>query len=299
MEWMRTLQKAIDYVEEHLLEEIRFDDVARHLNLSPYEFHRAFRFLSGMTLNTYIRNRRLSLAGQELSQSDKKIVDIALKYGFESQDGFTKAFTRFHGTAPKYAKTAGTRLILFNPLSIRISFEGGRKIDYRMEQTEKQRFLAITRTFPTKIIEAEGNCDISDFWDECHAQNRIGPLKLLRQEKDERLYGLCAPLRENETFFEYGIGVRLDDDGSRAAGSLLQAKDCRYWETEPCTYVVFNCAGEDGESIGAAWEIFYQQFLPQSGYESCTQSDYEVYFDKQRDNLFCELWIPVKKSASL
>lgn len=81
MEWMRTLQKAIDYVEEHLLEEIRFDDVARHLNLSPYEFHRAFRFLSGMTLNTYIRNRRLSLAGQELSQSDKKIVDIALKYG--------------------------------------------------------------------------------------------------------------------------------------------------------------------------------------------------------------------------
>ena len=84
MEWIRTLQKAIDYVEEHLLEEIRFDDVAGQLNLSPYEFHRAFSFLSGMTLNTYVRNRRLSLAGQELAKTDKKVVDIAMKYGFES-----------------------------------------------------------------------------------------------------------------------------------------------------------------------------------------------------------------------
>lgn len=291
MEWIRTLQKAIDYVEEHLLEEIRFDDVAGQLNLSPYEFHRAFSFLSGMTLNTYVRNRRLSLAGQELAKTDKKVVDIAMKYGFESQDGFTKAFMRFHGVAPKYAKTAGTQLVMFNPLSIKVSFEGGRKIDYRIEKTEKQRFLAITRTFPTEIIEETGNHDISDFWDECYAQNIVQALKPFGTEG--RLYGLCAPLKENETFFEYGIGVLVNDEAADA-DAFARSKGYRYWETAPCTYVVFNCIGEDGECIGDAWELFYKEFLPQSGYESCVESDYEVYFDEGKDGLFCELWIPIK-----
>lgn len=294
MEWIRTLQKAIDYVEEHLLEEIRFDDVARRLNLSPYEFHRAFSFLSGMTLNTYVRNRRLSLAGQELAKTEKKIVDIAMKYGFESQDGFTKAFTRFHGVAPKYAKTAGTQLVMFNPLSIKVSFEGGRKIDYRIEKTQKQRFLAITRTFPTEIIEETGNHDISDFWDECYAENIVQALRQFGTEG--RLYGLCAPLKENETFFEYGIGVRiLVNDEAAHADAFAKSKGYRYWETEPCTYVVFNCIGEDGECIGDAWELFYKEFLPQSHYESCVESDYEVYFDEGKDGLFCELWIPIKR----
>lgn len=176
MLWIEMLQKAICYVEEHLLEDIHFDDVARQVNLSPYEFHRAFSFMSGMTLNTYIRNRRLSLAGQELAQTDKKIIDIAMKYGFETQDGFTKAFTRFHGVAPKYAKEAGTQLVLFNPLTIKVSLEGGKKIDYRIEKKEKQKFAAIVREFPVETINEEGNHDIPDFWEECYDKNRISLL---------------------------------------------------------------------------------------------------------------------------
>lgn len=294
MKQIEMLQKAIDYVEEHMLEEIHFDDVAKHLNMSPYEFHRAFSFTSGMTLNAYIRNRRLSMAGQELVRTDKRIIDIAMKYGFDSHDGFTKAFTRFHGVAPKYAKEAGTQLVLFNPLVIKVSLEGGKKIDYRLEKKGKQRFLAIARTFPTEIIEEENNNDISDFWEECYANNRIEPMKALRDEKDDRIYGLCAPLTENETCFEYGIGVRLENEVTCEEQTLLRTEEYRYWETEPCTYAVFECIGENGECIGEAWERFYQEYLPQSGYESCIETDYEVYFDKDKKGVFCELWIPVK-----
>lgn len=294
MKQIEMLQKAIDYVEEHMLEEIHFDDVAKYLNMSPYEFHRAFSFTSGMTLNAYIRNRRLSMAGQELVRTDKRIIDIAMKYGFDSHDGFTKAFTRFHGVAPKYAKEAGTQLVLFNPLVIKVSLEGGKKIDYRLEKKEKQRFLAIARTFPTEIIEEENNNDISDFWEECYANNRIEPMKALRDEKDDRIYGLCAPLTENETCFEYGIGVQLENEVTCEEQTLLRTEEYRYWETEPCTYAVFECIGENGECIGEAWERFYQEFLPQSGYESCIETDYEVYFDKDKKGVFCELWIPVK-----
>lgn len=294
MVWIEMLQRAIDYVEEHLLEDIHFDDVAKKVNMSPYEFHRAFSFMSGMTLNTYIRSRRLSLAGQELIDTDKKIIDIAIKYGFETQEGFTKAFTRFHGVAPKYAKTAGTQLVLFNPLTIKLSLEGGKKIDYRIEKTEKQRFLAIVRKFPTEMIGEDNKHDIPDFWDECYEQNLIEPMKALSCENSGKLYGLCAPVREQETSFDYGIGVLLDKKEEELDEAFLKAKGYQYWETEPCTYVVFQCIGKDGSCIARTWEKFYKEFLPQSGYESCTETDYEVYPAQNEKGIFCELWIPIK-----
>jgi len=81
MEWIAAMQQAITYMEEHLMEEINYEDVAKHVHISGYEFHRAFSFLTGMTPNSYIRNRRLSLAGREIVETDAKITDIALKYG--------------------------------------------------------------------------------------------------------------------------------------------------------------------------------------------------------------------------
>ena len=88
MEWMNAIQKSITYMEEHLLEEINYEDVAESVHISCYEFHRAFSFLAGMTANTYIRNRRLSLAGMEVVGSDTKITDIALKYGYDTSESF-------------------------------------------------------------------------------------------------------------------------------------------------------------------------------------------------------------------
>ena len=83
MEWVATIQKAITYIEDHLLEELNYEDIAKELNTSSYEFHRTFSFLTGLTINTYIRNRRLSLAGIEVIESNAKITDLAFKYGYE------------------------------------------------------------------------------------------------------------------------------------------------------------------------------------------------------------------------
>lgn len=104
MELIQSMRQAIDYMEEHMLDGIGYEDVAKHLYMSNYHFHRLFSMLTGMSPREYMRNRRLSMAAQELSVSDARIIDLALKYGYETPDGFTKAFTRFHGITPNQVK---------------------------------------------------------------------------------------------------------------------------------------------------------------------------------------------------
>ena len=295
MEWIAAMQQAITYMEAHLLEDINYEDVARQVHTSGYEFHRAFSFLTGMTANAYLRSRRLSLAAREIVETDAKVTDIALKYGYDTPESFTKAFTRFHGIAPKYARDASAKLVLFNPLIVKITVEGGKSMDYRIVQTKPQKFLAIVRRFSNQIINDNDNHDIPDFWGECQDQNLIRRLLDLRPAGKRDLYGLCSPKKEGEDHFEYGIGVLIDEDTQPFDLAETEKMGFRTWNINPGTYVVFDCMGEDGDCISDTWEKFYREFLPQMGYEASTETDYEIYFENGREGLFCELWIPVNK----
>lgn len=295
MEWIAAMQQAITYMEEHLMEEINYEDVARHVHTSSYEFHRAFSFLSGMTANTYIRNRRLSLAGREIVETDAKITDIAFKYGYETPESFTKAFTRFHGVAPKFARDESAKLVLFNPIVIKITVEGGKSMDYRIVQTKEQKFIALVRSFKNEIINDEENHEIPDFWQECHDKNLVEPIRSLRPEGKHDLYGLCSPTKEGQDSFEYGIGILVDEETMDFDMQAMEQSGYCIWDVKPGTYVVFDCIGEDGDCISDTWSKFYKEFLPQMGYEAEEETDYEIYFERGRKGLFCELWIPVRK----
>ncbi len=295
MEWMEMIQRAVCYMEAHIMEDINYGDVAKHVHMSEYEFHRAFSFLSGMTANAYIRSRRLSLAGQELQETEEKVIDIALKYGYETPESFTKAFTRFHGVAPKYARKQGIKLSLFQPLAIKIIMEGGKKMEYRIEQAGERKFIAIVRTFSNETINDEESHEIPDFWDECRNEERMEALLSLRPEGKRDIYGLCSPTRDGEKTFDYGIGVLADGDTLAWDESILKERGYRIWDVSPQMYAVFQCIGEDGSCIGEMWERFYKEFLPQVGYEVVEATDYEVYFENGQPGVFCELWIPVKK----
>ena len=295
MEWIAAIQKAITYMETHLLEEIHYEDVAKQIHISSYEFHRAFSFLAGMTPNAYIRNRRLSLAGREIVETDGKITDIAMKYGYDTPESFTKAFTRFHGVAPRYAREGTAKLVLFNPLVIKLTVEGGMGMEYNIVQTKQQKFLAIARDFPNTIINDESNHDIPDFWGECQDKNRIDPLLDLRPSGKKDLYGLCTPTLEGEDTFSYGIGVLMDEDTAGFDLADMESAGYRIWDVKAGTYVVFDCMGNDGDCISETWAKFYQEFLPQMGYEAESETDYEIYPENGKKGLFCELWIPVKK----
>lgn len=295
MEWMAAMQQAITYMEAHLLEQINYEDVAKHVHISGYEFHRAFSFLTGMTPNTYIRSRRLSLAGVEIVETNAKITDIALKFGYDTPESFTKAFTRFHGIAPKYVREESAKLVLFNPLMITITMEGGKGMQYRIAQTKQQKFLAMVRSFRNEIINDESNHDIPDFWDECQQNNWISTMCDLRPKGKRDVYGLCSPTKAGHHSFEYGIGILIDQDTAGFDEGQMVRSGYRIWDVKPGTYAVFDCMGEDGNCISETWAKFYREFLPQMGYEAEDETDYELYFDQGQPGLFCQLWIPVKK----
>lgn len=108
MDWITGIQKAIDYVEEHLTENIDYEETARRAYSSSFHFQRIFSIICGFTLGDYIRFRRLSLAGRELAEKSGRVIDVALKYGYDTPESFTRAFTRFHGATPTQVKNGAT-----------------------------------------------------------------------------------------------------------------------------------------------------------------------------------------------
>lgn len=132
MDWIAGIQNAINYVEDHITEELDYADIAKAAACSSYNFQRIFGLLCGFSLGEYIRNRRLTLAGRELSLANAKVIDVALRYGYESPESFSRAFAKFHGITPSDAKKSGAMLKSFSRLSVQIILKGGNIMDHRV-----------------------------------------------------------------------------------------------------------------------------------------------------------------------
>lgn len=283
MEVIQSIQKAIAFMEDHLLDPINYEDVAKHVYMSNYHFHRIFSMTTGITANEYIRNRRLSLAGQELTLSTQKVIDIALKYGYDSPESFTKAFTRFHGISPNAAKHSGMKLTSYNRLVIKIQLEGGTMMEYKIVERAPFKLLAKVRQFRNEIVNEKGNQEIPNFWDEC---GREGVFEVLNTYvTKEGIYGPCAPIAKDSPCFDYGIGVEYEGDQIPEGYQL--------WEVRPTTWAVFSCHGKDGSCISHTWDRIFKEFLPGSEYNMLDDVDFEYYPSKKEDDLFCEIWIPI------
>jgi AraC-like DNA-binding protein len=125
MDWMQNLSRAIHYIEENLTNEISVDDVSNEAYSSSSNFQRIFNMVTGITIGEYIRNRRLSMAGQELLHKKSKIIDVAMRYQYDTPESFSKAFARFHGISPSSVGKQGYKLKIFYPLTIKITIQGG------------------------------------------------------------------------------------------------------------------------------------------------------------------------------
>lgn len=274
------IKEVIDYMEAHLLDNISQKDIARHVGVSVFHLHRFFKTYTEISMTEYLRNRRLSLAGMDVLDSELTILEIALKYQYDTQEGFQKAFYRFHGINPLKARVNHEMLKTYHPLKIVVTFKGGMSMDYRIEHVKPFKLTCVKRKFKNSIIDDEFNHDISDFWDEMITDGTVKDLH--RMSSDEMIYGPCGKISEDSDYFEYGIGVVAKDD----AESKYET-----WNINHEMYAVFVVNTKN--DIGAVWKHILEVFLPNSHYEMADEADFEKY--PSHDRYFCEIWVPIVK----
>lgn len=292
MNWIQGIQHAIDYVEANITEEIDFEEAAKQACSSSFHFQRVFGILCGLSLGDYIRMRRLSLAGEELSKGHAKVIDIALKYGYDTPESFSRAFTRFHGIAPSEAKHGG-KVRIFTPLSVKLILTGGSKMDYRIEKRDAFQVVC-KRKRVGKPQSAEATPDITAMWQEYGADGTMARLiaYLPKEPVMKGLLGICFSSELNAKQFPYGIGVEYD---GRKVDEDLEVV------TIPAnTYAVFTSKGKMPDAFIETYHRIVTEFFPQSTqYEYAENVEFEVYSSEDVSNpdYHCEIWIAVNEKA--
>ena len=166
MNWVKTIEDAIEYIERNMTEDLTVGRIAEEVNTSAFYFQKGFSMLCGYTVGEYVRMRRLSIAGEELLSSDVKVIDLAMKYGYDSPDSFTKAFTRFHGSTPTDVRRGGAMLKSFAPLHIKLTLDGGSTMEYRIEKKPAIKVMGVSKNFSYE----NANAEIPQFWNEVFMQ---------------------------------------------------------------------------------------------------------------------------------
>ena len=287
MDWITGIQKALDYVEAHLTEEIDLDQIAAESFSSSYHFQRTFSILCGYTLGEYIRLRRLSMAGAELANNKEKVIDVALKYGYDSPDSFAKAFQKFHGIPPSKARSGGETLKSFSRLSIKISLEGGNTMHYKIE--EKEAFYVLEKVETHTLENGQNLTSIPQFWARAAQDGTIDTLEALRNDTPY-LFGICYNEAPNTPTFDYSIATKCDED-------TLPPNSFRKTYIPKKTWAVFQCIGAMPNAIQDMWRKVLSEFFPTSEYKPTGELDIEAYMDGDMDSpdYRSEIWIPIQK----
>lgn len=290
MDSLKSMNAAMKYIEENLTNEIDFKVVARIAHCSEYHFKRMFSFLAGIPLSEYIRRRRLSLAALELNSSSMKIIDVAIKYGYNSPDSFTRAFQNLHGITPSEARANGKPLKAYPLMTFQLSIKGGNEMNYRIEEKEAFNIVGIMKRVPI-IFEGE-NPEITAMW------------KSLTMEKITQLKSLSnvepSGIIQASTNFSEG---RMEEKGELdqyigVATTKTCPEDYTKLEVPASTWAIFESSGPFPSTLQETWGRIYSEWFPSSSYQVAQGP--EILSIKTKDltspMVECEIWLPVQKN---
>ena len=282
MDWLDSMNKAIEYLEANITEKLDIEKVAKIGLSSTFHFQRMYHMITGITIAEYIRRRRLTLAAQDII-SGEKIINVAYKYGYETPEAFTKAFGKMHGISPSTARELGTNLKAYPKLSFHISIKGDKDMNYKI--VDKGSFIVVGKQRRITMVDGENFKQIPEFWSDCmkdgsyqQISSNAGKLGIL---------GICKDFGKDE--FNYMIGVeKIKDNLPKGYVS----------STIPtATWAVFESIGALPKSIQDLTRRIFTEWLPSTGYQHDCAPELEVYpvGDTSSNNYRCEIWIPIKK----
>lgn len=297
MDWLSRLQNVIEYIEQHLTDDqycLNLSALSKQAFASEYEFQKIFSIVTGITAGEYIRNRKLASAGEDILLTDTSIINIGLKYGYETAESFTKAFTRFHGTTPFHVRKSGTGVKLYNKLSIRLQIEGGATLDYRIVRLGSVRVLAKTKVFQTQLIE-DRQKTVPEYLKKCGEE---GLYDVLFNAKDDTAYFADAVLgihdnvgcKPDGSEFRMSVGVEYSGNTVPDNYEIIEIPEEKW--------LVFRCIGMRPKAIQKLWHQIYMDFLPSSAYRIKEFGTLEVCREgfRNADDVISELWLPLADS---
>lgn len=289
MDSLKRMNDAINYIEENLDGEIDFKEVARLAFCSEYHFQRMFSFLAGVSLSEYIRRRRLTIAAFELNNSNIRIIDLAVKYGYKSPDSFTRAFQSLHGITPSEARCNSKSLKAYPRMTFQLSIKGGNEMNYRIEEKEAFRIIGIKKRVP--IIFNGVNPEIAAMWESLTFEI-INKLKKLSNIEPMGLISASVNFSEGRMEekgeLDHYIGVATTKECPDNISQL---------EVSPTTWAVFEAVGPFPDTLQNVWGRIYSEWFPSSNYEQTKGP--EILWNENKDatspTFKSEIWIPVIK----
>jgi AraC family transcriptional regulator len=274
----------MDYIEEHLEDTISYAEAAKLTCCSTYHFQRMFSYIAGVPLSEYIRRRRMSIAAFELQRGNVKVIDLALRMGYDSPTAFNRAFQSVHGVPPSAARKAGVCLQAYPRITFHITIKGDAKMDYRIEKKDAFRIVGV-KTPRCRDMETNFQT-VPQFWLQVSQTDSIPRLMALQAGEPQALLGVCV---NDGDHMEYYIAVRSDTPlpGDRP--------DFRAYTVPACTWAVFPGSGVMPTAIQELERRIITEWLPVSGYEYANGPDIEVYLTDDSQNTDFEIWLPIEK----
>jgi AraC family transcriptional regulator len=285
---LKELNQVIDYIDVHLTDDLSLENISDYAGVSDYHFRTVFFHLSGMTLNEYVKNRKLSEANKDLL-SGEKVTDVAFKYGYQSVDGFTRAFKKWCGFLPSDV-TKKRISKSFPKLSFVITVKGGISMEFRIEDKPAFHLVGVSKRVP---MQFEGvNHEIVKLAEsiteeqrkEMHSLQNIEPYEIVNAS-----YNVDANFLKEEGNLTHLIGVLTTEN--QVSDRLDKVP------VEACTWAIFPNEGPFPSTLQETMAKTYSEWLPTSDYEIIHAPSFS--FTKMDENkkgyAYSEIWIPVRK----
>ncbi|MEK3937425.1 AraC family transcriptional regulator [Sporosarcina sp. FSL W7-1349] len=286
MEGLQKMLDSIEYIERNLVEDLFIEDIAAAACMSKFHFQRMFHMLTGYTVSEYIRNRRITVATQELVHFRTKVIDVAMKFGYESPESFSKAFRKIHGISPSEAKKHSQALKAYPRLSFQIQVKGDVEMDYKI--VEKETFPIVGKGIRTTTIGGENHQKIAEFWQEANQDGFTE--ELAKQGGPLGLLGVCMDFDKEQEHLTYMIAAEKQQ--------IPTPSDWEERQIPSATWAVFPVHGAMPDAMPKVWDRIFSEWFPATGYEHSGGPELEVYLsdaDPSSENYYSEIWIPIKK----
>jgi AraC family transcriptional regulator len=288
MALVESLQKAIDYMEKHLLDHITIEDIAKQANMSTFHFQRTFTILTDISVGEYLRRRRLTLAGQELLTTNCKIIDLAYKYGYDTPEAFSKAFRLQHGVTPSEIRKGIGKLQSYNRLTIQVNLKGAEPMRYKIVERDAFQVVGMKHEFSLASCETDGGIPgISELWKEANENGTVETLATLNNGQINGVLGIVVDQSETKKAIDYWIATEYHGDVPDGLSSL---------EIPASKWAVFEVHGPMPDAMQKVWKQIYSEWFPSNGYEHAGTPSLEVYTDSNpySPDYYSEIWVPIK-----